>query len=79
MILEQVRRGAGLTYSRVCGRVIIVLNHHIAIKPISSETAAKNDCFAPGNEEKETPGRPRFDIIYEILEELRELGFRSGQ
>ena len=40
-------------------------------QPISPETAAKNNCFAPGNEEKETPGRPCFDIIDEILEELR--------
>ena len=37
-------------------------------QPISPETAAKNNCFAPGNEEKETPGRPRFDIPDEILE-----------
>ena len=50
----------------------------MAIKRISLETAAKN-CFAPGNEEKETPGRPRFDIPDEILKELRELRFRSGQ
>ena len=50
------------TCRRFCGRVIIFLNHHIAIKPISPETAAKH-CFASGNEEKETPGRPRFDII----------------
>ena len=77
-VLEQVRWGAGLTCSRFCGRVIILLNRHIAIKPISSETAAKN-YFAPGNEEKDTPGRPRFDIPDDILEELRELGFRSGQ
>ena len=61
-ILEQVRWGAGSTCSRFCGRVIIFLNHHIEITPISPETAAKN-CFAPGNEEKETAGRPRFDII----------------
>ena len=40
-------------------------------QPISPETTAKNNCFAPGNEEKETTGRPRFDIIDEILEELR--------
>ena len=62
VILEQVRWGAGSTCSRFCGRVIIFLNHHIVIKPISPETAAKH-CFAPGNEEKEIPGRPRFDII----------------
>ena len=62
VILEQVRWGAGSTCSRFCGRVIIFLNHHIAIKPISPETAAKH-CFAPGNEEKEIPGRPGFDII----------------
>ena len=62
VILEQVRWGAGSTCSRFCGHVIIFLNHHIAIKPISPETAAKH-CFAPGNEEKEIPGRPRFDII----------------
>ena len=40
----------------------------INLQPISPETAAKNNCFAPGNEEKETPGRPRFDIPDEILE-----------
>ena len=34
-ILEQVRWGAGSTCSRFCGRVIIFLNHHIAITPIS--------------------------------------------
>ena len=62
VILEQVRWGAGSTCSRFCGRVIIFLNHHIAIKPISPETVAKH-CFAPGNEEKEIPGRPGFDII----------------
>ena len=62
VILEQVRWGAGSTCSRFCWRVIIFLNHHIAIKPINPETAAKH-CFASGNEEKETPGRPRFDII----------------
>ena len=59
-------------------RVIIFLNHYVAVKPITLETVAEN-CFAPGNEEKETPGRPRFDIADEILEELCELGFRSGQ
>ena len=32
------------------------------LNPINPETAAKH-CFASGNEEKETPGRPRFDII----------------
>ena len=62
VILEQVRWGAGLTCSRFCRRVIIFLNHHIAIKPISPETAAKN-CFAPGNAKKETPGRPPFGKI----------------
>ena len=62
LILEQVGWGAGSTCSRFCGRVIIFLNHHIAIKPISPETAAKH-CFAPGNGEKGTPGRPRFDIL----------------
>ncbi|XP_068723738.1 uncharacterized protein [Montipora capricornis] len=50
------------------------LNHHIAIKPVTPETVAEN-CFAPGKEEKETPGRPRFNIPAEMLEELRELGF----
>ena len=40
-------------------------------QPLSPETAAKNNCFAPGNEEKKTPRIPRFDIIDEILEELR--------
>ena len=50
------------------------LNHHIAIKSVTPETADEN-CFAPGKEEKETPGRPRFDIPAEMLEELRELGF----
>ena len=62
VILEQERWGAGLTCSCFCGRVIIYYNYQIAITPISPETAAKN-CFAPGNEEKETPGGPRFDII----------------
>ena len=50
------------------------LNHHIAIKPVTPETVAEN-CFASGKEEKETPGRPRFDIPVDMLEELRELGF----
>ena len=31
--------------------------------------------FPSGKEEKETPGRPRFHIAGEMLEELRELGF----
>ena len=67
-----------LTCSRFCRRVIIFLNHHIAVKPVTLETVAEN-CFAPGNKEKETLGRPRFDILEEILEELSELGFRSSQ
>ena len=50
------------------------LNHHIAIKPVTPETVADN-CFASGKEEKETPGRPRFNIPTEMLEELRELEF----
>ena len=50
-----------LTCSRFCGRVIIILNHHIAIKPVTPKTVAKN-CLAPGNKEKETLGRPPFDI-----------------
>ena len=50
------------------------LNHHIAIRPVTPETVAENS-FASGQEEKETPGRPRFDIPGEMLEELRELGF----
>ena len=54
--------------------VLSSLNHHIAIKSVTPETADEN-CFAPGKEEKETPGRPRFDIPAEMLEELRELGF----
>ena len=43
--------------------------HHIAIKPVAE------NCFASGKEETETPGRPRFEIPGEMLEELRELGF----
>ena len=62
------------------------LNHHIAIRPVTPETVAEN-CFASGNEEKETPGRPAFNIPGEMLEELRELGlilekcwvFRGGR
>ena len=54
--------------------VLSSLNHHIAIKSVTLETTDEN-CFAPGKEEKETPGRPRFDIPAEMLEELRELGF----
>ena len=54
--------------------VLSSLNRHIAIKSVTPETADEN-CFASGKEEKETPGRPRFDIPAEILEELRELGF----
>ena len=54
--------------------VLSSLNHHIAIKSVTPETADEN-CFAPGKEEKETPGRPRFHIPAEMLEELRELGF----
>jgi len=54
--------------------VLSSLNHHIAIKPVTPGTVAEN-CFAPGKEEKETPGRPRFDVPAELLEELRELGF----
>ena len=50
------------------------LNHHIAIKPVTLGTVAAN-CFASGKEEKETAGRPRFDIPAEMQEELRELGF----
>ena len=50
------------------------LNHHIAIKPVTPGTVAAN-CFPSGKEEKETAGRPRFDIPAEMLEELRELGF----
>ena len=50
------------------------LNHHIAIKLVTPETVAKN-FFASGKEEKETPGRPRFNIPAEMLEELHELGF----
>ena len=50
------------------------LNHHIAIRSVTPETVAEN-CFASGKEEKETPGRPRFDILGEMLEELRELRF----
>ena len=50
------------------------VNHHIAIKPVTPGTVAAN-CFASGKEEKETAGRPRFDIPAEMLEELRELGF----
>ena len=54
--------------------VLSSLNHHVAIKPLTPATVAEN-CFAPGKEGKETPGRPRFDIPAEMLEELRELGF----
>ena len=54
--------------------VLSSLNHHIAIKPVTPETLAEN-CFVPGKQVKETPGRPRFDIPAEMLEELRELGF----
>ena len=54
--------------------VLSSLNHHITIKPVTPGTVAEN-CFAPGKEEKETPGRPRFDVPAEMLEELRELGF----
>ena len=54
--------------------VLSPLNHHIAVKPVTLETVAEN-CFASGKAEKETPGRPRFDIPGEVLEELRELGF----
>jgi len=54
--------------------VLSSLNHHIAIKPVTPETVSEN-CFASGKEEKETPGRPRFVIPAEMLEELRELGF----
>ena len=43
-------------------------------KPVTPETVAEN-CFATGKEEKETPGRPHFNIPAEMLEELRELGF----
>ena len=50
------------------------LNHHIAIKLVTPETVAEN-FFASGKEEKETPGRPRFNIPAEMLEELHELGF----
>ena len=50
------------------------LIHHIAIKPVTPETVSEN-CLASGKEEKETLGRPRFDIPGEMLEELRELGF----
>ena len=50
------------------------LNHHIAVEPITPETVAEN-CFASEKEEKETLGRPRFDIPREMLEELLELGF----
>ena len=50
------------------------LNHHIAIEPVTPETVAEN-CFASGKEEKETPGKPRFDIPIDMLEELRKLGF----
>ncbi|XP_068716849.1 tropomyosin alpha-1 chain-like [Montipora capricornis] len=46
--------------------VLSSLNHHIAIKPFTPETVAEN-CFAPGKEEKETPGRPRLDIPAEML------------
>ena len=45
-----------------------------AIRPVTPETVAEN-CFPSGEEEKETPGRSRFDIPGEMLEELRELGF----
>jgi len=48
--------------------------HHIAIKPVTPEIVAEN-WFASGKEETETPGRPRFEIPGEMLEELRELGF----
>jgi len=54
--------------------VLSSLNHHIAIKPVTPETVSAN-CFASGKEEKETAGRPRFDIPAEMLEELGELGF----
>ena len=54
--------------------VLSSLIHHLTIKPLTPTTVAEN-CFAPGKEEKETPGRPRFDIPAEMLEELRELGF----
>ena len=54
--------------------VLSSLNLHVAIKPPTPATVAGN-CFAPGKEGKETPGRPCFDIPAEMLEELRELGF----
>ena len=41
--------------------VLSSLIHHFTIKPLTPTTVAEN-CFAPGKEEKETPGRPRFDI-----------------
>ena len=55
--------------------VLSSLNHHIAIRPVTPETVAEN-WFALGEEEKETPGRPRFDIPGEMLEEFLELVFR---
>ena len=60
--------------AEVFAHLLSSLNHHIAIKPVTPETVAEN-CFASGKEEKETPGRPRFNIPAEMLEELRELGF----
>lgn len=60
--------------AEVFAHLLSSLNHHIAIKPVTPETVAEN-CFASGKEEKKTPGRPRFNIPAEMLEELRELGF----
>ncbi|PFX14677.1 hypothetical protein AWC38_SpisGene21148 [Stylophora pistillata] len=54
--------------------VLSSLSYHIAIKSVTPATGDET-CFAPGKEEKETPGRPRFDIPAEMLEELRELRF----
>ena len=45
--------------------VLSSLNHHIAVKPVTPETVAENR-FAVGKEEKETLGRPRFDIPAEM-------------
>ena len=61
--------------------VLSSLNHHIAIKSVTPETADEN-CFASGKEEKETPGFQNMTGFHHLPdEELDEIvrGFVSDR